>query len=107
MPPRVWVGGDDPAFAELPPLALPSPSIRGRGRNNRTHIALISRLRYDGAMNDLPLTAPHPAPSPGSNLPEYSVSELSLALKRSIEGEFGQVRVRGEVSGFKRPGSGH
>src|SRR6266478_3482463 len=56
-------------------------------------------------MNDL-LTAP-PAANPGSNLPEYTVSELSLALKRSIEDGFGQVRVRGEISGFKRPGSGH
>ena len=57
-------------------------------------------------MNDLPLAAP-PAPAPGSNLPEYTVSELSLALKRSIEDGFGQVRVRGEISGFKRVGSGH
>src|SRR5260221_12407163 len=57
-------------------------------------------------MNDLPLTAP-PASSPGSNLPEYTVSELSLALKRSIEDGFGQVRVRGEISGFKQHGSGH
>src|SRR5438105_12970328 len=56
-------------------------------------------------MNDL-LTAP-PAANPGSNLPEYTVSELSLALKRSIEDGFGQVRVRGEISGFKRHGSGH
>ena len=54
----------------------------------------------------MPLTAP-PASGPGSNLPEYTVSELSLALKRSIEDEFGQVRVRGEISGFKRVGSGH
>src|SRR6266852_2017019 len=57
-------------------------------------------------MNDLPLTAP-PASGPGSNLPEYTVSELSLALKRSIEDGFGHVRVRGEISGFKRHGSGH
>src|SRR6266702_1231206 len=57
-------------------------------------------------MNDLPLTAP-PASGPGSNLPEYTVSGLSLALKRSSEDGFGQVRVRGEISGFKRPGSGH
>ncbi len=60
-------------------------------------------------MNDLPLAAAPapPAPTPGSNLPEYTVSELSLALKRSIEDEFGSVRVRGEVSGWKRVGSGH
>ncbi len=57
-------------------------------------------------MNDLPLVAA-PAPTPGSNLPEYSVSELSLALKRSIEDGFGQVRVRGEISGWKRVASGH
>src|SRR5216684_1279272 len=57
-------------------------------------------------MNDLPLTAP-PASASGSNLPEYTVSELSLALKRSIEDGFNQVRVRGEISGFKRHGSGH
>src|SRR6266852_5342979 len=56
-------------------------------------------------MDDL-LTAP-PAANPGSNLPEYTVSELSLALKRSIEDGFGQVRVRGDISGFKRVGSGH
>src|SRR5260370_9486246 len=57
-------------------------------------------------MNDLPLTTP-PASGPGSNLPEYTVSELSLALKRSIEDGFAHVLVRGEVSGFKRHGSGH
>jgi len=57
-------------------------------------------------MNDLPLSAP-PASGQGSNLPEYTVSELSLALKRSIEDGFGQVRGEGEISGFKRPGSGH
>src|SRR5436190_12542775 len=54
-------------------------------------------------MTDLPLTAP-PA---YTNLAEYTVSELSLALKRSIEDGFGHVRVRGEISGFKRHGSGH
>jgi exodeoxyribonuclease VII large subunit len=53
-------------------------------------------------MNDLPLTAPLQ-----SNLPEYTVSELSMALKRSIEEGFSHVRVRGEISGFKRHSSGH
>jgi exodeoxyribonuclease VII large subunit len=57
-------------------------------------------------MNDLPLAAPA-STSPTSNLPEYTVSELSLALKRSIEENFAVVRVRGEVSGFKRVASGH
>src|SRR4051794_19706923 len=43
----------------------------------------------------------------GDNSPPLSVSELSGALKRTIETAFGQVRVRGEISGFKRHASGH
>ncbi len=58
-------------------------------------------------MNDLPFAAPVAGQSPGTNLREYTVSELSAALKRSIEENFAVVRVRGEVSGWKRVGSGH
>jgi exodeoxyribonuclease VII large subunit len=43
----------------------------------------------------------------GDNSPALSVSELSGALKRTIESAFGLVRVRGEISGFKRHSSGH
>ena len=43
----------------------------------------------------------------GDNSPALSVSELSGALKRTIETAFGEVRVRGEISGFKRHASGH
>ncbi len=42
-----------------------------------------------------------------SNVPEFSVSEVSQAVKRTLEGTFERVRVRGEVSGFKRAASGH
>ncbi|MBF0373781.1 MAG: exodeoxyribonuclease VII large subunit, partial [Alphaproteobacteria bacterium] len=42
-----------------------------------------------------------------SNLPEFTVSEISGALRHTVEETFAQVRVRGEVSGFKRHGSGH
>ncbi len=45
--------------------------------------------------------------APGDNSPALTVSELSGALKRTIENAFGQVRVRGEISGFKRHSSGH
>jgi exodeoxyribonuclease VII large subunit len=41
------------------------------------------------------------------NLPVYSVSEISTAVKRALETEFAHVRVRGEISGFKRHSSGH
>ncbi len=45
---------------------------------------------------------------PKSNTGEYSVSELSQALKRTLEDTFGLVRVRGEISGFRGPvASGH
>lgn len=44
---------------------------------------------------------------PGDNAQPLSVSELSNALKRSVEDRFGHVRVRGELSGFKRVASGH
>lgn len=43
----------------------------------------------------------------GDNLREYSVSEIAFALKRTIEDAYGLVRVRGEISGFKRAASGH
>src|SRR5471030_1101006 len=37
----------------------------------------------------------------------YSVSEISGALKRVVEDNFGSVRVRGEISGWKVAASGH
>lgn len=43
-----------------------------------------------------------------SNLTEYSVSELSGSIKRTVETAFDQVRVRGEISGYRGPhSSGH
>lgn len=43
-----------------------------------------------------------------SNAPEYSVSDLAGALKRTIEDAFGHVRLRGEISGYRGPhSSGH
>ena len=47
------------------------------------------------------------AGSAGGNVPEYSVSEISGAVKRTLEGAFGRVRVRGEITEFKRYPSGH
>jgi exodeoxyribonuclease VII large subunit len=45
--------------------------------------------------------------APVSNVPEYSVSEVSGAIKRTLEGAFGRIRVRGEVTEMKRYPSGH
>jgi len=44
----------------------------------------------------------------GHNAPEFTVSQLSGALKRMVEDAFGLVRLRGEISGYRGPhGSGH
>jgi len=46
-------------------------------------------------------------PVDGVNSPEFSVTELSGAIKRVIEGEFSHVRIKGEVGRVSRPRSGH
>ena len=46
--------------------------------------------------------------APLSNIAEFSVSELSSAIKRTVEDAFGLVRLRGEISGYRGPhSSGH
>jgi exodeoxyribonuclease VII large subunit len=55
-------------------------------------------------MTGTSLSAPPPV---RGNLPEFTVSELSAALRRTIEQGFSYVRVRGEISGWKRHSSGH
>ncbi len=50
-------------------------------------------------------------PAPGfdgdQGPPILTVSEISALLKSAVEDAFPQVRVRGEISGFKRAQSGH
>lgn len=46
------------------------------------------------------------APARG-NTPEYTVAEISGAVKKTLEGAFGRVRVRGEVGRVMRARSGH
>ena len=46
-------------------------------------------------------------PRVGANEPEFSVSEISGAIKRVIEGEFSHVRIRGELGRVSFPRSGH
>ncbi|MFO1058985.1 MAG: exodeoxyribonuclease VII large subunit [Dongiaceae bacterium] len=57
-------------------------------------------------MTDLPRAAARSAPA-RNPLPEYTVSELGAAIRRTLEGNFERVRVRGEISGLKRAASGH
>ncbi len=41
------------------------------------------------------------------NMTEYTVSELTNSLKKTVEDAYGYVRVRGEISGLKKAPSGH
>ncbi len=60
--------------------------------------ALLPNRRMPDLMTD----------SQPTNATEYSVSEISMALKRTVEDVFGNVRVRGEISGYRGPhSSGH
>ncbi|MFK7866260.1 MAG: exodeoxyribonuclease VII large subunit [Alphaproteobacteria bacterium] len=46
-------------------------------------------------------------PAASDNVSEYSVKDLSNALKRTLEDRFGHVRVRAELSSVKIAASGH
>ena len=41
------------------------------------------------------------------NIPEFTVSQFSRAVKNLLEDSFGYVKITGEISGFKRASSGH
>ncbi|MEM6407043.1 MAG: exodeoxyribonuclease VII large subunit [Pseudomonadota bacterium] len=45
--------------------------------------------------------------TPGKNTPEFTVAEISGAVKKTLESAFGRVRVRGEIGRVMRAGSGH
>ncbi|CAA9275854.1 MAG: Exodeoxyribonuclease VII large subunit [uncultured Acetobacteraceae bacterium] len=53
---------------------------------------------------DMPLPRDVPA---ADNVPDYAVSEIAGAIKRTLKETFGRVRVRGEITEFKRYPSGH
>lgn len=40
-------------------------------------------------------------------IPEFSVSEISIALKNIVENTFYKIKVKGEISGLKKHNSGH
>lgn len=46
-------------------------------------------------------------PSPGQNAPEFTVSQISTAVKRTVESAFDRVRIKGEVGRIFRAQSGH
>src|SRR5229473_7181813 len=111
---RIWTHSASSAIPALPgaqnrrstsgeaEIAQASACSRPPEPTTSTRIALPPVLRYHVGMDETLIAAPT-----RSNLVEYTVSELSRALKRSIEENFAYVRVRGEISGYKRHSSGH
>ena len=57
--------------------------------------------------NSMPADDLFSTATPKSNVPDMSVSDLALSLKRTLEESYGRVRVRGELSGLKLASSGH
>ncbi len=41
------------------------------------------------------------------NIPEFTVTEFSRSIKRVVEDAFGYVKIKGEITGFKKASSGH
>ncbi len=46
-------------------------------------------------------------PQETATLPEFTVSEISAAVKKCVESNFSKIRVKGEIFGCKRADSGH
>lgn len=65
---------------------------------------VLTRRRGEGTSCGMDIP---PGQRPATNAPEFTVSEISAAVKRTIEGDFAHVRVRGEVGRLTRPRSGH
>ena len=76
-------------------------SATGGDGKCRTGLTRRPRRRTNRAMSDQKTES-------RSNAAEFTVSEISNALKRTVEDAFGNVRVRGEISGYRGPhSSGH
>ena len=68
---------------------------------------MSDRPRIDPVTGEILGPAAAATPAPAANVVEYSVSEISGAIRRAMEDTFGHVRVRGEVGRVSRPASGH
>ncbi len=95
-PPSVATG-----FADRTPIR--SAAAGGIEIPNRdTALPPRARLRIVPAM-----TAADELPALAGNLPEFRVSELSQAVRRTVEGAFERLRVRGEIGRVNAAASGH
>ena len=101
--------GEGPGEGVLAPAAADQQDLHAllrrcsgaRARRNRSPPAapyhMVSRM-------DMPSVPRRPG---ADNLPDYAVSEIAGAIKRTLKDAFGRVRVRGEITELKRYPSGH
>ncbi len=82
---------------------IQSPDFRQGTRGHGSHMS--TGIRIDPLTGEIIEDGAEPAPP--ANVVEYSVSDISFAIKRTMEDTFGFVRVRGEVGRVSRPASGH
>ncbi len=82
---------------------IQSPDFRQGSRGYGSHMS--TGIRIDPITGEIIEEGAEPAPP--ANVVEYSVSDISFAIKRTMEDTFGFVRVRGEVGRVSRPASGH
>ena len=91
--------------------ACPAKALREArqlGRSAAPSSCIIVPPKPNKATGDRGRAASAPARQAAANVAEFTVSELSSAIKRTLEGAFGYVRLRGEISGFRGAhASGH
>jgi exodeoxyribonuclease VII large subunit len=71
------------------------------------HTTIRNGLYHRRMTDETPLNDPVETPARTGNLREFTVSELSNLLKRTVEDAFAYVRVKGELSRVSRHSSGH
>src|SRR5450432_692760 len=114
--PQVGVSGSPAPVAALAPLIPVAPV------NAVTPGPALPVFGPASVARPSPSPSPLPSPSPSSISPVlapplsddvpkaprvFAVNELVRAARLTLESRFGEVRVEGEVSGFKRSGPGH
>lgn len=89
----------EPSVPPVPTVAEPMGATGPKGGSDRIRAAIQSRLAGE---------SPPRAGGPEGGGPQVvTVGELARQIRGSLEGRFGFVHVRGEISNLRQPGSGH
>ncbi|MEO5767082.1 MAG: exodeoxyribonuclease VII large subunit, partial [Polyangia bacterium] len=97
-------------FTAPPPPRMPPPLPA----SGTPAAVLLGPALAPAALSDVPVVPVVPVLAPAfaeDTAPKppriFAVNELVRAVRLTLESRFGEVRVEGEVSGFKRSGPGH